>query len=81
MSVPRIQTCEHWAAKVERANLTAVPLGQPLYVFIWFKQTKTKDDQGINTDGIFDGIKELLYFLTCDNDVVVMFNKKTGPAI
>ena len=30
MSEPEIRTREPWATKVERANLTAAPLGQPL---------------------------------------------------
>ena len=31
MSVPGIRTCEPQAVKAERTNLTATPLGQPLY--------------------------------------------------
>ena len=33
MSVPRIGTCEHWAAKVEHLNLTTMPQGQPPNIF------------------------------------------------
>lgn len=40
----------------------------------------TKNNRGSDTDGIFDDIKQLLYFLRCDNDIVVMFNKKRDAA-
>lgn len=44
--------------------------------FVWLYSIQTDDNQGSSTDGTFDGIKKLLYFLRCENDAMVIFNLK-----
>ena len=60
MSAPRIQTGEPRAAKVERAHLTAVPLGQPLYYIL--NETLSKKDLKKTSSTLNKKINKQLHF-------------------